>query len=81
MQAIIQRLRKRQGDRCPYCGQRMIFNPTMKDDPRYRTVDHVIPIEWGGTWDLDNLTLCCRQCNESSGDEYVVSDLLMPESA
>ena len=31
------------------------------------TVDHIIPLAKGGTWDMDNLQLMCQSCNSSKG--------------
>lgn len=43
---------------CQYCGS--------KEDLE---VDHVVPIELGGTNDNDNLLTCCSSCNKSKGHQ------------
>lgn len=32
------------------------------------TIDHVVPLSAGGTWELDNLRLACSPCNHLKGD-------------
>ena len=27
------------------------------------SVDHVVPLDWGGSWDEENLVTACRRCN------------------
>jgi 5-methylcytosine-specific restriction endonuclease McrA len=48
------------------------FNPCFychEDIPReLRSVDHVIPLSRGGTYNWLNLVLCCRPCNFAKGD-------------
>lgn len=43
---------------CQACGR------TPGEDHVKLTMDHVIPVEWGGTTDFDNLQALCRECNE-----------------
>lgn len=50
---ILRRVRRRDGWICAWCG-----------DPG-STVDHVIPICWGGRTRLDNCVVACRACNHS----------------
>jgi 5-methylcytosine-specific restriction endonuclease McrA len=42
---------KRLGNKCMFCGKRA------------DTVDHIIPICWGGNNELENLQPCCLKCN------------------
>lgn len=44
---------ERDGERCNYCGT--------SNGPLH--VDHVIPLIQGGTNDLNNLVVACRECN------------------
>lgn len=41
---------------CEYCEDEIT-------DKQELTVDHVVPLAQGGTNDIDNLVLCCRDCN------------------
>jgi len=41
---------------CFYCGIEL--------PPGTMTVDHVMPIGWGGLTELDNLVPACHQCNK-----------------
>ena len=43
------------GNKCLYCGR-----PA-------DTLDHVIPIAWGGTNDAENMQPICRNCNSKKG--------------
>lgn len=45
---------------CGICGA---FVP-----PNELTIDHVIPISKGGTYELNNLQCCCRRCNLLKAD-------------
>jgi 5-methylcytosine-specific restriction endonuclease McrA len=49
------RILERDAHRCRYCGGRAT------------TVDHVRPVDQGGTDDAWNLVAACRTCNESKG--------------
>jgi 5-methylcytosine-specific restriction endonuclease McrA len=51
---------------CEYCGR------SKETDSKVRIqVDHVIPLEQGGTdMDLDNLVTSCHKCNGSGGHWY-----------
>lgn len=45
---------------CGICGK---FVP-----PDSFTVDHIVPISKGGTYDYSNLQCCCRKCNQLKDD-------------
>jgi hypothetical protein len=40
---------------CFYCGLPLTVATA--------TLDHLVPLGWGGTQDADNLALCCHECN------------------
>lgn len=33
-----------------------------------RSLDHLIPKSMGGTWDIENIVLCCWECNHAKAD-------------
>ncbi|ORT99401.1 HNH endonuclease [Anaerovibrio sp. JC8] len=43
---------------CQGCGR------TVSDDAIKLSPDHIVPVEWGGKTELDNLQALCRECNE-----------------
>lgn len=45
---------------CVYCGS----YPTQDNN---LTIDHVVPIKFGGTKALSNLATCCQKCNSLKG--------------
>lgn len=47
---------RRYGHKCAKC-------PSKHD----LTVDHIIPLAKGGTWDINNLQPMCQSCNSSKG--------------
>ena len=51
----------RDGFTCAYCGS------NMKDDTALLTLDHLIPVEHGGSNDQTNLITACHQCNSVRG--------------
>ncbi|WP_310488808.1 HNH endonuclease signature motif containing protein [Chamaesiphon sp. VAR_69_metabat_338] len=42
---------------CEYCWSQVKYSP----DPF--SIEHIIPLSKGGTYDLDNLALACQGCN------------------
>lgn len=48
----------RDNSTCQMCGK------NVKDDHVRLHIDHVIPHEWGGKTELDNLQCLCSECNE-----------------
>ena len=46
---------------CPYCFKEL--------DTSNISGDHVDPISWGGSWDLDNVEFCCLPCNIKKSDK------------
>ena len=45
-------------------------------DPEASTVDHLIPVSKGGSNDLTNLVLCCKQCNGEKADRMPTTEEL-----
>jgi HNH endonuclease len=64
---IVEILVERDGYACYLC-----------DDPYDETdgptIEHVIPLARGGTWDMDNLKLAHRLCNQRKGDRMFDED-------
>lgn len=61
------RLAQAQGiTHCPYCGVMLDYEVTRK--PNSAEPDHVIAHAKGGQDHVDNLSICCRRCNQSKGD-------------
>lgn len=63
------------GGSCAYCGVQV----TRKDGPTLATVDHLVPSSRGGTDDLANLRLACRDCNEGKGNQIGVDVGIGPD--
>jgi len=63
---IKQRILRRDGFICQYCGQEA------------DTVDHVIPRRLGGLDSDDNLVASCTRCNLSKGGRFFVSKRTPP---
>ena len=66
---IRQRILRRDGHICQYCGQEA------------DTVDHVIPRRLGGLDSDDNLVASCKRCNLSKGGRFFVSKRTPPTPA
>lgn len=47
--------------RCGICGKFIPLNEF--------TIDHIVPISKGGTYDYDNLQCCCFKCNQLKSNE------------
>lgn len=47
----------RDGRKCQECG--------CTEEPQ---VDHIVPFAEGGSHDMENLQVLCRQCNRQKGD-------------
>ena len=50
--------------RCQYCG---VFCVDVND----LTVDHIVPISYGGTHKADNLRTACKSCNSGRRNESI----------
>lgn len=47
---------------CYYCGIEL--------DMVTSTIDHVVPLSRGGTWERNNLVLACQGCNQDKSSIY-----------
>lgn len=59
---LVRQLAERDGFVCHYCGVQL-ENSIAGYNPRGASLDHVVPQDKGGSDDLSNLKLACRQCN------------------
>lgn len=65
---IRERVKARDGAECRYCGRTdLTSNREFEADPRFLTIDHIIPLMEGGTNGVKNLVVCCRTCNRRKG--------------
>ena len=48
-------------DICCYCNKAFLVENL--------TVEHVVPLSWGGTNDISNIDLACAPCNQQRGRE------------
>lgn len=60
---IKRKLISKSGTICKICGKRFSIDKL--------TIDHIIPLATGGTWDMGNLQLACNPCNQEKADNYV----------
>lgn len=70
------KLKKRDGDLCAICGQKMCFdyarNTEIPGEPRrpdMASIDHIKPISRGGGHAFNNLRLACHGCNSARGND------------
>lgn len=66
---IVEALIKRDGYACYLCE-----DPYTEDDGP--TIEHVTPLARGGTWDMENLKLAHRLCNQRKGDRIFIDGVL-----
>jgi hypothetical protein len=71
---LYETLLDRDGPWCHYCG--VIFESEVKK--RSMTIDHVVPLIYGGPNHIDNMVLCCYRCNYLK-DDYPADDPLFSE--
>ncbi len=64
------RIFRAQGGKCYYCDVELVSSGESKNDPRERTLDHVIPRFWGGLTIPENLVYACKKCNMAKGHKY-----------
>lgn len=76
-----QTLIERDGYVCRYCGK-ILYRWTQdaadrlrrrgRDRPKdWPTIDRVIPLSRGGTWELANMVIACHRCNQRKGDKML----------
>ena len=58
----IYKLIERDGGHCYLCGDDVLFSYHY-NDPKYPTIEHVLPISKGGSHSWDNVKVACRECN------------------
>jgi hypothetical protein len=65
---------RRDRGRCGLCGERVLlqFKPP---DSRAATIDHIVPIKWGGQHNYDNVQLAHYGCNSSKCDRATGNQL------
>lgn len=57
---------------CLVCNKQMIFKTERIKTPKnYATIDHVIPINKGGSFKEENLQLLCYRCNHKKSDKII----------
>lgn len=56
-------LAKRYGHSCKICNNRYPLKSL--------TLDHIIPLKHGGSWNIRNLQLACYPCNQEKSDSYI----------
>lgn len=56
-------VKARDGNVCRYCGKRI--------PKKLIQLDHVLPASRGGTRDIENLVVACRECNFSKRDHFL----------
>lgn len=61
-------LRLLYGDDCYLCGGTMLFESRLHSDPRYATMEHVLPRALGGMTTWENMRLACFECNNDKKD-------------
>jgi len=60
---------ERDGTLCTWCCREMLDAPIVPeaDCDHHMTIEHVIPLAYGGSYDLFNLALACFGCNNQRG--------------
>lgn len=70
-QGLKEALIERDGLFCTWCCKPLVNAPIEpgKDCDDHITLEHVVPLSHGGTWDLMHLALACFGCNNSRGSD------------
>ncbi len=67
---VRKRIRKRDGDNCHWCGEPMEFVMIPGTySPRFATIEHIVPLNAGGTDDFSNIALAHCECNYARNQE------------
>lgn len=46
---------------CAYCNRRLYLD-TLQSDPAKATLDHIVPLDSGGSHKVENMALACPRC-------------------
>lgn len=69
---ILRPIMKAQRNRCYLCDCEMtLFIGYGNAAPHAATIDHIVPLSHGGTWDRNNLAACCYECNQIKGSRQL----------
>ena len=62
---------ERDGVRCTWCCREMVDAPIepFEDCDAHMTIEHIVPLSHGGSYDLYNLALACFGCNNTRGSD------------
>lgn len=60
---------ERDGFVCQICRKRTLRN-VRRSHPMYPSIDHVIPLKWGGSHNPENLQTAHRGCNSTRGHAF-----------
>lgn len=61
--SIKNRLKRWYNNSCAYCGVGVTKST--------RTIDHIIPLKHGGSNDISNLCISCKDCNRKKGHNFI----------
>lgn len=78
VRAIREMLFMAQGGCCAYCGDRMLAVNHSDDSA---TLEHIIPLSVGGTWEISNLVAVHQRCNYERNDQTIIKLLSDPRNA
>jgi 5-methylcytosine-specific restriction endonuclease McrA len=53
--------------KCIFCKTKLVVSP---DGDTTATLEHIVPLNHGGTNDLENLALACDECNSEKGRRF-----------
>ena len=59
---------RQHGIDCAICGEPCLYANKYKEDPRYLTIDHIVPASKGGSDHLENLRPAHAICNQLRGN-------------